>query len=290
MKKTIILGNTGFVGESLEKSLVSSNAKNKIRGFSTKELNLENQDCVNHLTRLDIENSCVIVLAGVKKQLGDNLNNYIKNNKIAENLVRVFQKKIPQKLIYISSLSVYGEDVLRLAPVEENDLVNPQSYYGISKFSTERLLLKTFCTFNSDEKILILRPPLIYGNGDRSQGYGPTGFVHKALRDEIITLWGDGSEKREFVYISDVIKIIKKAMLSKAFGVLNLVSGKSYSFQNVIEIIEKEIGKSLNIERRQRSKIQVDHHFKSSVERFFPNFSFLSLEKGIQATLNEIQN
>ena len=69
-------------------------------------------------------------------------------------------------------------------------------------------------------------------------------------------------------------------MFSKAFGVLNFVSGISYSFQDAIKIIEKEIGINLNIKRKQRSKDKVDHYFESSVNRFFPNFSFLSLEKG----------
>ena len=288
MKQTIILGNTGFIGGSLERSLLLSNVKKKIISFSSKEINLENQGCVNYLLNLDIENSCVIVLAGVKKQLGDNLNNYIRNNKIAENLVKVFQKRIPHKLIYLSSLSVYGEDVVRQTPVAESDLVNPQSYYGISKFSTERLLLKTFSTFNSNEKILILRPPLVYGQGDKSQGYGPTDFVHKALTDETITLWGDGSEKREFVYIGDVVKIIQEAMFSKAFGVLNFVSGISYSFQDAIKIIEKEIGINLNIKRKQRSKDKVDHYFESSVNRFFPNFLSFTRKRN-PTTLNEIQ-
>ena len=289
MKQTIILGNTGFIGAKLEKSLQFNNSKNKTIGLSTKELNLEDQNCVDYLTRFDIENSCVIVLAGVKKQLGDNLNNYTRNNKIAENLVRIFQNKIPKKLIYLSSLSVYGENISRQTPVEEKDLVKPQSYYGISKFCTERLLLKTFTEFNSDEKILILRPPLIYGKGDKSQGYGPTGFVLRALNNEKITLWGDGSEKREFIYIDDVVKLIQDAMSSKACGILNLVSGISYSFEDAIKIIESELGKSLNIEMKERNKDKVNHYFKSKVKRCFPNFSFLSLEKGIQATLNEIQ-
>ena len=80
------------------------------------------------------------------------------------------------------------------------------------KFTAENLLTKV-CIENNI-KLIKVRPPLIYGKDDLSRGYGPTGFTYKAMDNEEIVLWGDGSEYREFVYIDDVCLSVRECVVS----------------------------------------------------------------------------
>ena len=134
-------------------------------------------------------------------------------------------------IIYLSSARVYGEDVAYLEKISEYTPVQPKTYYGISKYAAERVLEK-ICTDNGIN-LVILRPPLVYGKDDLSQGYGPTGFTYKVVNSEEIILWGDGSEFREFIYVDDIGNIVSRLVNSNYNGILNLVSGTSYTFKEI---------------------------------------------------------
>ena len=102
---------------------------------------------------------CVVnMCAGIKKQLGDNLPTFENNMSIINNFSKAVLKVHPQKIIYISSTSVYGEDVAYNERITEKIPLQPKTYYGIAKYSAERMLEKV-CTDNQTQ-FMILRPPL----------------------------------------------------------------------------------------------------------------------------------
>ena len=68
--------------------------------------------------------------------------------------------------------------------ISEITPVQPRSYYGIAKYTSECLLRKQCADVNT--QLILLRPPLIYGKGDLSRGYGPTGFTYKAISSDEI--------------------------------------------------------------------------------------------------------
>src|SRR5256885_1807933 len=78
--------------------------------------------------------------------------------------------------------------------------------------------------------LLILRPALVYGPEEPGYYYGPSGFLQKARAGAPITLWGDGSELREFLFIDDVVDVTTRLLCGGACGVLNVVSGASYTY------------------------------------------------------------
>ena len=89
---------------------------------------------------------------------------------------------------------------------------------------------------NKFEKILcILRPTLIYGPGDTHNGYGPNRFINLALKNKSIPIFGNGEEKRDHIFIEDVVKIIVKCIKNKSLGILNLATGNVYSFKYLAE-------------------------------------------------------
>ena len=173
------------------------------------------------------------------------------------------------KLVFYSSTAVYGEDVQHPEITEETG-VQPTSFYGLYKFTAERVLLKA-C---DPRRLLCLRPPTAYGGGDLPQ-YGPSGFTHKSVTGETIVLWGDGGEKREFVYIDDLVAVTRMAIERDLSGVLNVCAGVSYTFQDVLKCVEGLPTGLPPLDRRERTKDKVDNWFDNARFReAFPDFAF----------------
>ena len=277
--KVVVVGSTGFIGSNIFNSLDKAKEYDLI-GISKNEIDLSRKNSHVALSNYLTADCIVIMCAGVKKQLGDNLDIFEKNLNIVNNFCRSVSRMSPKKIIYFSSASVYGEDVVYSEKISEKTPVQPITYYGIAKYTAERLLEKT-CTENEAE-LVILRPPLIYGKNDRSRGYGPTGFTYKAINNEEIILWGDGTEYREFIYVEDVSKIINRLINSDHNGVFNLVSGRSYNFQQILDSLSGIIGSGIKVKEHQRTKAKVDHHYSNKVlNDLVGDFKFTSLKSGL---------
>ena len=283
-----ILGHTGFLGSSLYQHLRLNNNYNVI-GMSSETINLSDESSINILQKILLPGSIIIMCIGVKKQLGDNIDIFEKNMFIINNFVRAVSKVHPKKIIFFSSASVYGEDVAYHENITEETPVRLRSYYGIAKYMAESLLEK--CCADKQIELVILRPPLVYGKDDHSLGYGPTGFSYKAVNNEKIILWGDGSELREFVYIDDLVLIVNMLIHNEFVGILNIISGKSYSYGEVLSTLNKIMGMNVSVELRERTKEKVDHHFSNGlIKEVFDNFVFTDLESGLQKLCRSIRN
>ena len=284
--KIVIIGHTGFIGKNIFENLIQSKEYD-IVGLSTNEIDLTKENSKDVLSN-HLSSDCVIIMcAGLKKQLGDNLITFENNMLIINNFCKAILEVNPQKIIYLSSTSVYGEDVAYFEKISEYTPVQPKTYYGIAKYAAERILEK-ICTDNGIN-LVILRPPLVYGKDDLSQGYGPTGFTYKALNNEEIILWGDGSEFREFIYVDDVGKMVSQIINSNYSGILNLVSGISYTYEEILTLLRQILGMNIRVVSRERSKEKVDHHYSSKLIRdLMKDFSFTSIDDGLKKMYKSI--
>jgi len=281
-----ILGHTGFFGKNIFKLLKTKKELNII-GISSDKIDLTQKNSFKILQKIVLPNSIIVMCIGIKKQLGDHIENFEKNTEIINNFIRSISKITPKKIIYFSSASVYGEDTFFNGKISEITPVRLKSYYGISKYMAECLLTKE--CFDSKTKLIILRPPLVYGKDDLSRGYGPTDFAYKALTNEKINLWGDGSEFREFIYIEDLANIVEKLIYVDFNGVLNLVSGKSYTFIEIIKLLNERMNINITIELRERSKEKVNHYYSNKlIKNVLGDFMFTDLKNGLSKLCNSI--
>ena len=123
----------------------------------------------------------------------------------------------------------------------------------------------------------------MYGVFDFSRGYGPTSFTYNALENKEITIWGDGTEMREFIYIGDLARITIDLLNNNQTCILNTVSGTSYNFMEIVNILQNVTNKPLKVNFRQRTKLKTNHNFDNSkLKRNLPNFKFTDLDKGIR--------
>lgn len=285
--KIVILGHSGFIGTQLKKQLLKSNWE--VTGLSLPIIDLTNEEDVVKLIPFFKSETILIIAAAIKKQFGDTIETYLKNLKIVENICKLIQKHPVKRVIYLSSAAVYGEETENIN-INESTIVNPSSYYGINKFMGERLLAKV-CIENQKTNLVCLRPPLVYGPNDLGKTYGPSGFVTAAIQGAPISLWGDGSELREFMYIEDLCNVIEFLLRNEFQGELNVISGNSYKFTDIIEILNKKIT-NIEVHTKLRSKKLVNNTFDpKKIKELLPiNFEFTDLKSGIEKILREQKN
>jgi UDP-glucose 4-epimerase len=146
-----------------------------------------------------------------------------------------------KKVIYISSGgAVYGEP--RYLPVDEEHPINPNCQYGISKHTVEHYL---FLHFELDGlPYTVLRYPNVYG--PRQNPHGEAGvnaiFIGKMLRDEPCTIFGDGEQLRDYVYIDDIVGANRTVLEQGNNGIYNLGCQKGTSVNEIHDRLKRLIG------------------------------------------------
>ena len=279
--EVLILGQSGFIGSHLAPVLQMYGRKTI--GQSLPDMDLSNRSCLQNLVPYLSPTTTVILLAAVKRQFGDTMDTYKTNVAIVSNICELIAANPVRRVLFLSSAAVYGEETHN-TNINEATPVNPTSYYGIAKYAAERLLQKALRSVSS---LICMRPPLVYGSKDAGHTYGPAGFVAAAKNGVPITLWGDGMELREFLYVDDLCEIIAQLIDSEYTGVVNTVSGTSYNFTDIIKLLQS-FYPNLSIAPQERTKRKVDNVFdpKLIMSLVPANHSWTSLKNGIANLLD----
>jgi UDP-glucose 4-epimerase len=288
IRRILLLGHTGFIGRNLLRRFREFFPTLEVIGCSLPEHDLTSEKDVRALAELFDLNTAVLLCSAIKRQYGDTLEVFLKNQEMVVNLCRLMCTHPVRRFVYFSSTAVYGEETKNMR-ITESTPVNPTSFYGIAKYVSECLLRREMFE-RKESSLLILRPPTIYGPEDRAGHYGPSGFVRAAIRGDKITLWGDGSELREFIFIDDLAKIVCGLTLHEFSGVINIASGRSYTFVDVVAAVSKVAACALTVDSRPRSKAKADVAISNLLLReLFPAVIFTSLEEGIRRTFEAEQ-
>lgn len=284
IKRVLILGHTGFVGSHLVPYFKKHLPEVDVIGVSSALADLTKKEETRSLKKLFDPYTIVIMCSAIKRQFSDKRVTFLKNFKMIMNICDILQCSPVKRFVFISSAAVYGEDVQNM-DITETTNVQPTSYYGMAKYISECLLRKVFEN-QKQGSLLILRPPLIYGPGEKVDTYGPTGFIRTAIRKEKIVLWGDGREKREFIFIDDLVRIVYRLAMHNYEGVLTVASGENHSFLEVVKIISGSVPFKIRAVSQARTKKKVDHRYRNAgLMRILGNFTFTGIEKGIKETI-----
>ena len=147
-----------------------------------------------------------------------------------------------RRLVYASSSSVYGDGQ---TPFREVAAPAPISPYGRSKLQAEHLCL---AAAEQGMQAVALRYFTVYGPGQRPD-MGLRIFAEAALRRQPITLLGDGSQRRDFTYVDDIVTATIAAADAPASGMaINVGGGSSVSLLEVLDLLRSITGQELHVD------------------------------------------
>ena len=263
MKKYLVTGGLGFVGSHLVERLVKLNyqvtiidnfSNGKIANINSvkKKVKIINEDLINnkkwrkYFKGIDV----VVHLAAIadivpsikkpKTYFDSNVNGTL-------NVIEAAKDFGIKKFIYAASSSSYG--IPKNYPTKESEILDPKYPYALTKKLGEDIVLHWGKLYNID--VVSLRFFNIYGERSRTSGsYGAMFgvFLAQKINGKPFTIVGNGNQKRDFTYISDVVEAIIIASKKKIKPrVLNIGSGKCYSINKIVKLLG---GKKIFIPKR----------------------------------------
>lgn len=294
----VVLGGTGFLGSSLLKPLLGRGYR--VRVYSRRGRPEERAvpgveylagDISDHerLRQALAGASLVAHLADAslpQTAEADPQTAVLANLAAAFNVLTLCAESGVRRLLYCSSGgTIYGTP--GTLPVPETALPAPISSYGLIKHAVESAI-RFFCLRHGLEHV-ILRPSNVYGPGQSP--FRPQGLIAvavlRALRGERVTVYGDGSVIRDYLYIDDFADFFLRCLEGGPTGVtVNVGSGEGRSIREVLELIGRQTGEPMRIESLPARDFDVPANFLDiglarSVFGWEPR---IGLEEGLRRT------
>ncbi|MBS9768192.1 MAG: SDR family NAD(P)-dependent oxidoreductase [Flavobacteriaceae bacterium] len=310
MKRILLTGCAGFIGSHIAEALLNKGyvvvGIDNFCDYYNPEIKWDNianaQENPNFiLLKIDIRNKeevqqafqkytldAVVHLAGMAgvRPSIEQVELYSEVNIMGTlNLLEAMKQHQVKKYIFASSSSVYGNT--KKVPFAETDNVdNAISPYAGTKKAGEILAYTYHHLYNMD--MALLRFFTVYGERQR-----PDLAIHKFTKlisnEQPIPFYGDGTSLRDYTYISDIVDGVLRSLeyVEKNKGVyeiLNLGAGRTISLQEMVETIEKALGKKAIIDRKPMQNGDVVQTFADITKAktlvgYNPKTSF---EEGIQ--------
>ncbi len=257
MKKYLITGGAGFIGSHLVDKLIEKGDEIVvIDNFSTgRSQNLDHVTDKIKLIECDIsklghwQNSfenidCVFHLAALADIVPsiENPEKYYRSNVNGTfNVLEACRKHRVKKVIYSASSSCYG--IPNDYPTKETAEIRTQYPYALTKYLGEQLVIH-WCRVYGVPAVS-LRFFNVYGPRSRTSGtYGAVFgvFLAQKLAGKPFTVVGDGTQTRDFTYVSDIVDAIIKAAESNVKGeIINIGSDNTYSVNRLVELLGGDV-------------------------------------------------
>lgn len=175
-----------------------------------------------------------------------------------KNLLSKISKNAVKKIIFASSVAVYGGSQRKI--FKEEDVCIPDTEYGKSKLKAEKVIEDW--SLKTKRNYATLRFFSLYGYTNRK------GFIYRFCRSFLnstsIMITGDGKQERDLVWVDDAAEAILQAVKSDMQGIYNVGTGKNYSLLKIIALLEKIAGKKCDIKFIKNDEEKVKNiHFSS---------------------------
>ena len=298
--KALITGGAGFIGSHVVDLLVSENIEvTVLDNFSTGRLgNLNHIKSKITIHQCDIrtDNNLdfylkdidwvihLAALADIVPSIQNPKEYYSVNVNGTFRLLEACVKSNISKFIYAASSSCYG--IPEIFPTPETAKINPQYPYALTKRLGEELVMHWSKVYKVPS--ISLRFFNVYGPRSRTSGtYGAVFgvFLAQKLAKKPFTVVGDGSQTRDFTFVTDVAKgILKAAKSNYSNKIYNLGSGKTVSINYLIELLK---GKKVNIPKRP-GEPEITFANISKIQRELNWEPTISIEEGVNLIIKNI--
>ena len=307
MKNVLFIGGAGFIGSNLIRRLIGR--KDDLSVFVL-EPSFAN---VSRLGGMDVQ-----IFRGTLQDI-DFVQSIIEANKIDtvvhlvatiipgstfEDYKREFQQVIfptielmqycaqkDIKFVYFSSGgTVYGNRT-DMTPFRETDAMAPISYYGWSKQMMENSILYVHRT--AGLKYLVVRPSNPYGHGQNI--HAKQGLIAvalgKILAGEPISVWGDGSNVRDYIYIDDLCEAVAQLLEKDVCNTtLNIGSGVGASINDIITSLKDVVSEEVKVDYLPARSVDVAHMILDTTElKKYVSIEYTPLKEGIARFYQDVK-
>ena len=247
MKKILITGATGFIGNCIVEELTKNNKEYKLvvigRKLKSWNINFTKKnikyidllnDQLSKLGNFEIIVHCAALLEDSKKKYS--WNDYYNYN--VRIILRILKNIKYKKFIHISSGSVFSTN---------SKDINPNSFYGLSKYLGEKMV--EIFSKDNNKQYFIFRLPIVIGLNSNKNFLDQ--FATNMLKNKEIEIYGDGKIKRNIIHVNAIGKLILKSCMKKKFKnkfcVFNVGSSKSMSINEIAKLIKRLLNSNSKI-------------------------------------------
>jgi UDP-glucuronate 4-epimerase len=272
MRHALITGGAGFIGSHLVDRLLAEGWRTTVvdsfddyysPAIKSRNIQQHTDDPRFRLVRVDIRDAaklrtavrdkCDVIVhlaakAGVRPSIADPLTYLDVNVRGTQSMLELARALAVPRFIFASSSSVYG--INRNVPWREDDRVlQPISPYASTKVSGE--LLGHVYTHLYGMSFVALRFFTVYGPRQRPD-LAIHKFARRMLRGAPIPFFGDGSTRRDYTYVDDIVSGVRAAMeySSSKYEVINLGNNRTVSLAELIRELEIALGAKAKLDRQ----------------------------------------
>ena len=307
-KKVLVAGATGFIGRNIAEKIAEDDSLEVYATHSSRPaldhpritpvyVDLTKAYQVNEIVQgMDILIQAAATTSGAK----DIVNNpfiHVTDNAVMNSLLfRAAYEQAVSHVVFFSCTVMYqsSEKALKESDFKADDEIHP-NYFGVG---WTKVYLEKQCEFYSRlgrTKFTIIRHSNIYGPYDKydlehSHVFGATMTKVMINKDGRIVVWGPGTEKRDWLYVDDLVDFVGLSIKkqSSQFELVNVGSGKAVSINELVDEIIDASGKEMVVEHDlSQPNIPTSLHLDiSKAERDFGWKPKTALREGISKTMN----
>lgn len=248
-RNVFITGGSGFIGTRLISFLLDRNVKcvnfdkvisktypdlsiiGDVRSFDSLRSNINSIDTIIHLAAEHKDNVYPLSL-----YTDVNVNSAI-------NICNVAREKDIRTIIFTSTVAVYG---FAAPDTDENGIINPFNEYGRSKYQAELIFKKWQSESPVDRTLLIIRPTVVFGEGNRGNVFNLLNQIAKGY----FIMIGHGDNRKSLAYVENLVAYIYHCFtLSPGIHTYNYIDKPDYTMNMLVQRVYSALGKTnyLNI-------------------------------------------
>jgi len=299
--KILVTGGFGFIGSWVVKTLEEKGAKVIVLdNFSSSDFrNLPNfkgelivgdildRELLKKLGKLD----AVIHEAAITDTTLKDTNLMLRVNYEGFKNILEFCLKKKINLVYASSAAIYGNGKM---PAKETQALQPLNTYSFSKVLCDRLVL-SLKNLPKNLTLVGLRYFNVYGPAEAHKGKSASmiyQFYLQMKNNQRPRIFKFGEQKRDFIYIKDVVRITLRALEFKGSAILNVGTGKARSFNEIIGILNQNLKTNFLPDYFDNPYEGVYQNFTQAdtenLKKILKTEAYFSLEEGIKDYLKEL--
>jgi nucleoside-diphosphate-sugar epimerase len=274
-ERVVVVGSRGFIGAALVSRLRKDGVP--VLPVSSAEIDLTQNGSDEALAARLRPTDAAVMLSCRTPDKGRDLGTTMQNLAMGYHFAAAAAKAACRHVVYFSSDAVYGDDTQW---VTDDTKAEPNSPYGAMHLTREVLLRSTMAGV-----LAVIRPTLVYGLADTHSSYGPNRFRRMREKDGKIALFGRGEERRDHIFIDDLIELTQRVLRRRSIGMLLGVTGRSPAFAEIAALVAEQASPPAEIVHLPRANPTapiLHRHFDiTGLISAFPDMRFTSIEDGV---------